>query len=75
MQTDYMAREKGKDWYVLLAHCVCYAVPFAIVFGVGHRIVWLITTHFLIDEQKAKYKSFGLAIDQILHLIVALIFM
>lgn len=74
MQTDYMAREKGNDLYVLLAHCVCYATPFAVAFGVDHRIVWLIATHFVIDEQKAKYKRFGLAIDQILHFIVALIF-
>lgn len=66
-QTDYMAREKGKDLYVLLAHCVCYAVPFAIVFGVDHRIIWLILTHFVIDALKARYKLFGILIDQFLH--------
>lgn len=67
MQTDYMAREKGKDRYVLLAHCVCYSVPFAVVFGIDHRIVWLILSHFAVDALKARYKLFGIVIDQLLH--------
>lgn len=24
LQTDYMATNKGKDWYLLFVHCVCY---------------------------------------------------
>lgn len=71
LQTDYIAREKGKDFYVLLAHCVCYATPFAVAFGVDHRIVWLILSHFVVDALKARYKQFGIVMDQILHFIVA----
>lgn len=74
-QTDYMAREKGKDWYILFVHCVCYCVPFAIVFGIDHRIVWLILSHFAVDALKARYKQFGIVMDQILHFIVALIYL
>ena len=31
MQTDFLARTKGESWWHLLAHCVTYTVPFAVV--------------------------------------------
>lgn len=72
-QTDYMAREKGKDWYVLFVHCVCYCVPFIYAFGLDSKIIILLLTHMMIDVLKARGK-FGICTDQILHYLIALIF-
>lgn len=73
MQTDYMAKEKGKDWYVLFAHCVCYCVPFAVVYGCNSKILLLFITHFAADAVKARYHSLSLCEDQLSHLWVAFV--
>ena len=75
MQTEYMAREKGKDWYVLFAHCVCYCVPFSLMFSIDFRILILFITHFIADALKARYHKTDLLVDQIIHYIVTLIFL
>ena len=72
LQTDYMAREKGKDWYVLFVHCVCYCVPFIYIFGLDFKIIILFLTHMMIDALKARYIKFGIYADQILHYQIAL---
>ena len=71
MQTEYMAREKGKDWYVLFAHCVCYCVPFAIVYGCDINILLLLIFHFVADAAKARYHLMSIWEDQVFHLWVA----
>ena len=71
MQTEYMAREKGKDWYVLFAHCVCYCVPFAMVYGCDLNIWLLLILHFVADVAKARYHKMSIWEDQIFHLLVA----
>jgi len=68
MQTEYMAREKGKDWYVLFAHCVCYCVPFAIVYGCDINILLLLIFHFVADAAKARYHMMSILEDQLFHL-------
>lgn len=73
MQTDYMAREKGKDWYVLLAHCVCYCVPFAIVFGIDLGLMLIFITHIVADALKARWHMIGLLEDQLLHYLIAMV--
>ena len=72
-QTDYMAREKSKDWYILFVHCVCYCVPFIYAFGLDFRIIVLFAIHMIVDMLKARYKKFGIFADQILHYQIALI--
>lgn len=70
-QTDYMAREKGKDWYILFVHCVCYCVPFIYVFGLDFKTIVLFLTHMMIDALKARYEEIDIFTDQILHYQVA----
>lgn len=72
-QTDYMAREKGKDWYVLFVHCVCYCIPFAYTFGLDARIVGLFATHIMIDALKARYEACGIFVDQLMHYFAGII--
>ena len=71
LQTDYMAREKGKDWYILFVHCVCYCVPFAIVFGIDLRLMLIFITHIVADALKARWHMIGLLEDQLLHYLIA----
>ena len=71
LQTDYMAREKGKDWYILFVHCVCYCVPFAIVFGIDLRLMLIFITHIVADALKARWHMIGLIEDQLLHYLIA----
>lgn len=78
LQTDFLAKTKGENWYHLFAHSILYVVPFFVVFGmVGgwftvEMAIFLLTTHFVIDAWKARYKTIGYVEDQALHYIVLL---
>ena len=74
-QTDYMAAEKGKDWYILFIHCVCYCVPFAAVFGIDWRLVIMFAVHVVTDALKARYKMISLITDQFIHYETAMLFL
>ena len=74
-QTDYMAAMKGKDWYVLFIHCVCYCVPFAFTCGIDWRLAVMLATHIVTDALKARYKKISLATDQAIHYAVATLFL
>lgn len=73
MQTEYMAREKGKDWYVLFAHCVCYCVPFAVVYGCDIKILVLLVSHIVADALKARYNMMSIWEDQYFHLLMVIL--
>lgn len=72
LQTDYLAKTKGENWWHLLVHCVLYVVPFAVVFGIDQRILWLFLSHVLIDAAKARWKVIGYAPDQVAHIVMML---
>ena len=72
LQSDYLAQTKGENWWHLLAHCVLYAVPFAVVFGIDRRIFWLFLSHLLIDAMKARWRVIGYAPDQVAHVVMML---
>lgn len=74
-QTDYMAAMKGKDWYVLFIHCVCYCVPFAFTFGIDWRLAWMFAVHIVTDALKARYCKISLLTDQFIHYAVAMLFL
>ena len=71
LQSDFLAQTKGKNWWHMFAHCVCYTVPFAVLFGVDGRIACLLVSHVLIDVMKARWHAIGYASDQVAHLAVA----
>lgn len=72
-QSDYIADNKGKSWYILFVHCVLYGVPFVITFGVDWRVVLLMAIHFPVDALKARWHKTTLLEDQIIHYITAII--
>ncbi len=74
LQCDFIAQTKGKNWYHLFVHCFLYIVPFYFVFGYDWRIWVILVLHIMIDPLKARYDKINYVTDQILHYIVALIY-
>lgn len=70
LQNDYLAETKGENWWHMLAHCVCYTVPFAVVFGVDWRIACLLASHMLIDTAKTRWHKIDYVSDQLAHAVV-----
>lgn len=70
LQTDYLAKTKGDNWWHLFVHCVLYSLPFAVAFGIDWRITALLTTHMVIDALKAREHVIGYVHDQIAHLLI-----
>lgn len=74
LQTEYLAKNKGKDCYCMFVHCVTYCVPFILTFGFSWKIYLIFIVHFFTDLSKARYDLISLATDQIIHYFFALIF-
>lgn len=67
LQTDFIAKTKGENFYHLIVHCVLYIVPFILV-GVRINLLWFIfATHLVIDYFKAINKVIEYDEDQYLH--------
>jgi hypothetical protein len=75
LQTDYLAKNKGTDFYILFIHCVLYCVPFIFIFGITWQLAPLFVLHLLFDWLKASKKKTTLLIDQIVHYATALLYL
>lgn len=71
LQTDYMAKEKGNDWWVMLAHCFCYSLPFYVIFEMRWQLFLVLSSHFIIDSGECK-NWYGTFFDQCFHIVVAM---
>ena len=74
LQSDYIARTKGENWYHLFVHAVLYSVPFIAVYGTSKAAYYLALDHAVIDALKARYKIIGYAADQAAHYLSILLF-
>ena len=75
LQSDYIAKTKGENWYHLIVHSILYMVPFYICFGLVWQFPILLTTHIVIDSLKARYNKLSYVQDQILHYLVGLLYL
>lgn len=75
LQSDFIAKSKGENWYHLIVHCILYTVPFYICFGLVWQYPILLATHFVIDGLKARYQKINYAQDQILHYLIGLLYL
>lgn len=73
LQTDFLAKTKGENWWHLLAHCVAYTVPFVVAFGIDWRIGYLLVMHLFIDALKARH-YIGYACDQTSHMLALIVY-
>jgi len=75
LQTDFLAKTKGENFWHMLAHCVLYTVPFALAFGIDWRIVNILALHLAIDTLKARWHLIGYVTDQAAHLFALVIYL
>lgn len=74
LQSDFIAKTKGENWYHLFVHCVLYCLPFYLVFGVTWHLAVIFITHMLIDPMKARYNKISYTTDQVMHYLVSLVY-
>jgi hypothetical protein len=67
LQTDFIAKTKGENWYHLFVHSALYVVPFYVAFGFGWRLLILFVSHMIIDPLKARWNKIDYACDQYCH--------
>ena len=72
LQTDYIAKTKGTNWYHLIVHCMLYCLPFFVIYGLTWQLLFIFVTHMVIDPMKARYNKINYITDQLLHYIVML---
>lgn len=75
LQTDFLAKSKGSNLWHMIAHCVLYTVPFAIVFEIDWRIAVVLATHIIVDNLKARWNKIGYVTDQLLHIATLAIYL
>lgn len=73
LQSDFIAKTKGENWYHLFVHSALYVVPFYILFGFDWKLRALFITHFAFDTYKARWGLINYIWDQILHYIFAIL--
>lgn len=70
LQSDFLAKTKGENWWHLFVHCVLYSLPFAVAFGFDWRVLALLASHVLADAAKARWQVLDYTEDQIFHVSV-----
>ena len=73
LQSDFIAKTKGENWYHLFVHSALYVVPFYILFGFGWELLFLFIHHFLIDAEKARWGIISYLYDQVSHYVLAIL--
>lgn len=75
LQTDYLAKTKGENWWHMIAHCMAYTTAFIFCFGFGWEILLLFLSHLIIDSLKVRAnkkegntKGINYIADQLLHI-------
>ena len=74
LQNDFIAKNKGSNWYHLFVHCALYCLPFYLAFGLTWQLGVVFLTHCIIDPLKARYQKISYVTDQILHYFVSLVY-
>lgn len=69
LQSDFIAKTKGENWYHMVVHCALYCVPFAVLFGITWQLAFLFGVHILIDALKARWNVVSYQVDQICHFV------
>ena len=72
LQSDYIAKGKVHDMYLLVVHCILYCLPFYIVYGFNIQLIIILITHFIIDLLKCMGKT-NIVEDQAIHYGIAIL--
>ena len=75
LQSEYISKTKGENWYHLFVHCLLYAIPFYVYFGWCWQLAAITLLHFPIDALKARYGKLSYTVDQFLHYALCLLYL
>lgn len=75
LQSDFIAKTKGSNWYHLFVHSALYCVPFILIYELDWKIAILFIAHIIIDSLKARWNKISYMNDQLLHYILLLMFL
>ena len=75
LQSDFIAKTKGENWYHLFVHCMLYCLPFYPCFGFKWQLIVILVAHLIVDPLKARYKKINYIQDQVIHYITMLIYL
>lgn len=75
LQSEFLAKTKGDDWYHLFVHCALYCVPFYILFGLCWQLAFIFIVHLVVDPLKARYNKINYVQDQVAHYIAMLVYL
>ena len=75
LQTDFIAKTKGENWYHLVVHCLLYCLPFYFVFGWVWQLGVILLAHLIIDPLKARWKKISYTTDQVLHYLTLCVYL
>lgn len=78
LQTDWVAKNKKNDNYILLAHTIIYSGIISIIlyyFGILAiwKVVFLVGGHFIMDYIKCHSKKDIWKVDQVIHFLQLLV--
>lgn len=68
LQSDFLAKTKGENWWHLIAHSALYLLPFYLAFGFDWRLGATFVIHIVTDAAKARYKKISYPADQTIHM-------
>lgn len=75
LQSDFIVKTKGTNWYHLIVHCMLYCLPFFVIYGLTWQLLFIFITHMVIDLIKARYNKINYITYQLLHYIVMLVYL
>ena len=75
LQSDFLAKTKGENWYHLLVHCALYCLPFYVAFGLSWKTAYIFIVHVITDALKARYKAMSYTRNQVIHYCSVLVFL
>jgi len=75
LQTDFIAKTKGENWYHLFVHCMLYCLPFYVSFGFNWQLIIILVAHLIVDPLKARYKKINYVQDQVIHYVTMLVYL
>lgn len=75
LQSNFIAKTKGENWYHLFIHCFLYTIPFWVSFGCGWSLAALFISHMITDALKARYRKISYPVDQLVHYAVLSVYL
>lgn len=75
LQSDFIAKTKGNNWYHLVVHSLLYCFPLYVLFGLDLRIIFILFTHIITDMLKARFNKITYFQDQLMHYMFLMVYL